>query len=125
MDLWEDDEPDAPGNAPEFTVSELSGAVKRVVEGAFDHVRVKGEVGRVFPARSGHLYFDLKDDRSVLAAVSWKGQAARLAVKPEEGMEVVATGQLGRRRAGARRIGITYGIHVPLIASLSEFIFRR
>ncbi len=43
---------------------------------------------------SGHLYFDLKDDRSVIAAVSWKGQAARLAVKPEEGMEVIATGKL-------------------------------
>ncbi|MEM0989238.1 MAG: exodeoxyribonuclease VII large subunit [Pseudomonadota bacterium] len=85
---------EAPGNAPEFTVSELSGAVKRTVEGAFGHVRVRGEVGRVSRPRSGHLYLDLKDDRSVLAGVIWKGVAAGLAAQPEEGMEVVATGRL-------------------------------
>ncbi|MFV0472912.1 MAG: exodeoxyribonuclease VII large subunit, partial [Pikeienuella sp.] len=58
MDLI-DDEPAQGGNAPEFTVSELSGAVKRVVEGAFDHVRVRAEVGRVSRPRSGHIYLDL------------------------------------------------------------------
>lgn len=92
MDLIDDDAP--AGNAPEFSVSELSGAVKRVVEGAFDHVRVRGEVGRVFRARSGHLYLDLKDDRAVLASIVWKGVAGRLEVQPEEGMEVIATGKL-------------------------------
>ncbi|MBL4808419.1 MAG: exodeoxyribonuclease VII large subunit, partial [Rhodobacteraceae bacterium] len=53
------------GNAPEFTVSELSGAIKRVVEGEFSHVRVRGEVGRVSRPASGHMYLDLKDDRAV------------------------------------------------------------
>ncbi|RMD93413.1 MAG: exodeoxyribonuclease VII large subunit, partial [Alphaproteobacteria bacterium] len=81
-------------NAHEFTVSEISGAIRRVIEDEFGRVRVRGEVGRVFLARSGHLYFDLKDERSVLAAVSWKGQVGRLTVRPEEGMEVVATGRL-------------------------------
>ena len=91
MDLLED----APGsNAHEFTVSELSGAVKRSIEDQFGRVRVRGEVGRVSRPGSGHLYFDLKDDRSVLAAVTWKGQAARLAQRPEEGMEVIATGRM-------------------------------
>ena len=94
MDLIDDDGPETGGNAPEFSVSELSGAVKRVVEGAFDHVRVRGEVGRVSRPRSGHLYLDLKDDRAVLASVCWKGVASRLEVQPEEGMEVVATGRL-------------------------------
>jgi exodeoxyribonuclease VII large subunit len=85
----------APGqNAPEFTVSEISGAVKRVIEGNFGHVRVRAEVGRVSRPRSGHVYLDLKDDRAVLASVIWKGVASRLAVQPEEGMEVVATGRL-------------------------------
>ena len=94
-DLIEDDGPGPNGgNAPEFTVTELSGAVKRVVEGEFGRVRVRGEVGRVSFPRSGHVYFDLKDDRAVLAAVSWKGQAARLTQRPEEGMEVIATGRL-------------------------------
>ena len=92
MDLIDDDV--LAGNAPEFSVSELSGAVKRVVEGAFDHVRVRGEVGRVFRARSGHLYLDLKDDRAVLASIVWKGVAGRLDVQPEEGMEVIATGKI-------------------------------
>ncbi|WP_370342680.1 exodeoxyribonuclease VII large subunit [Pararhodobacter marinus] len=96
MDLIDDDEPrpGGPTNAHDFTVSELSGAVKRTLEGEFGRVRVRGEVGRVVIARTGHMYFDLKDDRSVIASVSWKGQVARMAVRPEEGMEVIATGRL-------------------------------
>ena len=93
MDLI-DDSPVPQGNQPEYTVSELSGAVKRVIEGEFGLVRVRGEVGRVSRPASGHLYFDLKDDRSVIAAISWKGQVARMQVRPEEGMEVVATGRM-------------------------------
>ena len=91
-DLFE--QPETGGNAHEFTVSEISGAVKKAIEGTFGHVRVRGEVGRVLLARSGHLYFDLKDDRAVISAVSWKGQVARLAIRPEEGMEVIATGRM-------------------------------
>ncbi len=90
-DLFEDP---APTNAAEYTVSELSGAVKKVIEGEFGLIRVRGEVGRVSRPVSGHLYFDLKDDRNVIAAISWKGQVARMQVRPEEGMEVVATGRM-------------------------------
>ncbi len=88
------DDPIEGENAPEFSVSELSGAIKRMIEGEFSHVRIKGEIGRVSFPRSGHVYLDLKDDRSVIAAVMWKGVAARVATRPEEGMEVVATGRL-------------------------------
>ncbi len=91
-DLFE--EPEAGENAPEYTVAELSGAVKRTVEGAFQRVRVRGELGRVSRPASGHLYLDLKDDRAVLAGVIWKGTANKLAMRPEEGMEVIATGRL-------------------------------
>ncbi|SMY08684.1 exodeoxyribonuclease VII large subunit [Flavimaricola marinus] len=94
MDLFEDTPDTGPGNAPEFSVSEISGAVKRTIEGEFSHVRVRGEVGRVSRPSSGHLYLDLKDDRAVLASVIWKGQAAKLTHRPEEGMEVIATGRL-------------------------------
>lgn len=95
MSLFEDDDPPArPGNSPEYTVSELSTAVKRVIEGEFGLIRLRGEVGRVSRPASGHLYFDLKDDRNVIAAISWKGQVARMQVRPEEGMEVVATGRM-------------------------------
>ena len=92
MDLIDDD---APGrNTPEYSVSEISGAVKRTLEDRFGRVRVRGEVGRVFRAKSGHLYYDIKDDRSVLACTTWKGQVSSLSVLPEEGLEVIATGRL-------------------------------
>ncbi|RWR32694.1 exodeoxyribonuclease VII large subunit [Sinirhodobacter populi] len=91
MDLLEDG---PTGNAHEYTVSEISGAVKRVIEGEFGRVRVRGEVGRVSRPASGHMYFDLKDQGAVIAAVSWKGQVARMQIRPEEGMEVIATGRL-------------------------------
>lgn len=93
MELFEDPAT-AHDNRPEYTVSELSGAVRRAIEGGFSHVRVRGEVGRVSRPASGHIYFDLKDERSVLAAICWRGQAGRLTQRPEEGMEVVATGRL-------------------------------
>lgn len=90
-DLFEDGPAD---NTPEFSVSEISGAVKKAIEGGFSHVRVRGEVGRVSRPASGHIYMDLKDDRAVLSGVIWKGRAQALAHRPEEGMEVIATGKL-------------------------------
>ncbi|MFD1157860.1 exodeoxyribonuclease VII large subunit [Roseovarius aestuarii] len=88
------DDPLPGQNLPEYTVSEISGEVKRTLEGTFGRVRIRGEVGRVFKARSGHLYYDIKDDRNVLACTTWKGQVAALSVVPEEGLEVVVTGRL-------------------------------
>lgn len=82
------------GNLHEYTVSELSGAVKRTIEDAFGLVRVRGELGRVTRAGSGHVYLDLKDDKSVISGVMWKGNADRLAIRPEQGMEVIATGRM-------------------------------
>jgi exodeoxyribonuclease VII large subunit len=81
-------------NLPEFSVSELSGVIKRTMETAFDRVRVRGELGRVTIAKSGHLYADLKDDSAVLNMVMWKGQASGLKFRPEEGLEVIAEGRL-------------------------------
>ena len=92
MDLFETATPAS--NAPEYTVSEIAGAVKATIEGEFGHVRIRGEVGRVSRPKSGHLYLDLKDDRAVIAAIIWKGRADALTQLPEEGMEVVATGKL-------------------------------
>ena len=64
-------------NVAEFSVSELSGKLKRLVETQFDHVRVRGEVGRVSRPGSGHLYLDLKDENAVLAGVIWKGRGGK------------------------------------------------
>ncbi|MGH1416574.1 MAG: exodeoxyribonuclease VII large subunit [Pelagimonas sp.] len=94
MDLFDDGPEEATDNAPEFTVSELSGAVKRTIEGEFSFVRVRGEVGRVSRPRSGHVYLDLKDDKSVISGIMWKGVASRQQTQPEEGMEVIATGKM-------------------------------
>ena len=88
------DDPREGLNEPEFSVTEISGAIKRVIESGFSHVRIRGELGRVSMPRSGHIYLDLKDDKSVISAVVWKGVAARLATRPEEGLEVVATGRI-------------------------------
>ena len=84
----------APTNIHEYTVSELSGAIKRSIEDNFGFVRVRGELGRVSRPQSGHVYLDLKDEKSVLNGVIWKGVAGRLKIAPEQGMEVVATGKL-------------------------------
>jgi exodeoxyribonuclease VII large subunit len=81
-------------NVPEFTVSEISSAVKNAIERGFAFVRVKGELSGVKRHTSGHVYLDLKDERSVLAGVIWKGNVRGLRVQPQNGIEVVATGKL-------------------------------
>ncbi|MBR0757896.1 exodeoxyribonuclease VII large subunit [Bradyrhizobium jicamae] len=82
-------------NAPEFTVSELSTALKRTVEDRFGHVRVRGEIsGFRGPHSSGHCYFALKDESAKIEAVIWKFAHARMRFKPQEGLEVIATGKL-------------------------------
>ncbi len=86
---------DEPGdNASPLTVSEISGALKRVVEDRFGYVRIKGEISGYKRAASGHVYLTLKDDKSVLDGVMWKGNAGRLPFQPEDGIEVVVSGKL-------------------------------
>src|ERR1700756_311643 len=81
-------------NLPEYTVSELSMALKRSIEEGFSHVRVRGEISGFKRHSSGHCYLALKDADAVLDAVCWRGTALRLTLKPEDGMEVVCTGRL-------------------------------
>ncbi len=82
------------GNVPEFSVSEISQAVKRTLEGTFERVRVRGEISGFKRAASGHLYMALKDESAVLDAVCWRGTAGKLSIKPEDGMEVIASGRI-------------------------------
>ena len=81
-------------NVPELSVSELSRALKRTVEEAYSYVRVRGEISGFKRAASGHLYMTMKDADAVLDAVCWRGTAGRLTVKPEDGLEGIATGRL-------------------------------
>ena len=83
------------GNVAEYTVSELSGAIKRALEEGFGYVRLRGEISGFRGAHaSGHCYFALKDDKAKIEAVVWKMTYGRLKVKPEEGMEVVVQGRV-------------------------------
>src|SRR5438876_1285870 len=81
-------------NLPEYTVSELSLALKRSIEEGFSHVRVRGEISGFKRHGSGHCYFALKDSDAVIDAVCWRNTAIRLPIRPEDGMEVVCTGRL-------------------------------
>jgi exodeoxyribonuclease VII large subunit len=83
-----------PSNDHAQSVSELAASLKRTIETNFDHVVVRGELGRVTIAKSGHMYADLKDDKAVLNTIMWRGQVERLPFRPEEGLEVIATGRL-------------------------------
>jgi exodeoxyribonuclease VII large subunit len=87
-------QPAARSNLPEYTVSELSLALKRSIEGGFGHVRVRGEISGWKRHGSGHCYFALKDTDAVIDAVCWRPTAMRLALRPEDGMEVVCSGRL-------------------------------
>jgi exodeoxyribonuclease VII large subunit len=83
------------GNVPEWSVSELSGALKRTLEDAFGHVRLRGEIsGYRGPHSSGHAYFALKDANAKIEAVIWRGVFSKLAFKPQEGLEVIAVGKI-------------------------------
>lgn len=87
--------PETPvANDSALSVSELAASLKRTIETNYDHVVVRGELGRVTIAKSGHMYADLKDDRAVLNTIMWRGQVERLSFRPEEGLEVIATGRL-------------------------------
>jgi exodeoxyribonuclease VII large subunit len=82
-------------NLPEYSVSELSSAIKRTLEGAYGYVRLKGEISGfrgVHP--SGHCYFVLKDDKAKIDAVIWRTTVQGLRFKPAEGLEVIATGRI-------------------------------
>ncbi|EKV32344.1 Exodeoxyribonuclease VII large subunit [Caenispirillum salinarum AK4] len=90
--------PPGPGgpatNVPEYSVSELSQALKRTVEDSYGRVRVRGEISQPKVAASGHCYMRLKDDQAVLDGIIWRTSMSRLTLRPEEGLEVIAVGKL-------------------------------
>jgi exodeoxyribonuclease VII large subunit len=81
-------------NQPVWSVGEISVALKRHIEGAFDRVRVRGEISGLRRAASGHMYFALKDSEALLKGVCWRAAASRLGVGLEDGIEVIVSGRL-------------------------------
>src|SRR6202158_5206551 len=83
-----------PTKPPVVTVSEISGAIKRTLEGEFGRVRVRGEITEMKRYPSGHIYFSLKDESSKLSGIVWRNSVSRLGLVPENGVEVIATGRI-------------------------------
>jgi len=83
-----------PGNTPEYAVSELAGAIRRTLEGAFGRVRVRGEITEFKKYPSGHIYLSLKDADAKIEAVIWKSGVRNLGTMPENGVEMIATGRI-------------------------------
>jgi len=112
-------------NLPEFSVTELSAALKRTVEDAFPFVRVRGEISGLKFHSSGHVYFDLKDDRAVLNAVIWKGTARALKVRPETGLEVVCTGRVSTYAGSSRYQLIVEQVELAGLGALMAMLEER
>ncbi len=118
--------PEAPlPNLPEFSVSEIAGLLKRTVEDAFPFVRVRGEISGLKIAASGHIYFDLKDDKAVLNAIIWKPVARALRLKPEAGLEVVCTGRITTYPGSSRYQIIVEQIELAGLGALMAMLEER
>ncbi len=112
-------------NLPEYTVSELSQAVKRALETDFGHVRVRGEISGCKRVASGHCYLTLKDAESNLDGVIWRTTFGRLAVKPEDGMDVVCTGRITTYPGRSKYQLVIESIELAGIGALLKLLEER
>src|SRR3954449_4561103 len=112
-------------NQPEYTVSELSLALKRAIEDGFGFVRVRGEVSGWKRHASGHCYFALKDSEAVLDAVCWRGTASRLDVRPEDGMEIICSGKLTTYAGRSKYQLVVERIELAGIGALLKMLEER
>ncbi len=112
-------------NLPEYSVSEIAAALKRTVEGAFPFVRVRGEISGLKFHSSGHVYFDLKDDKAVLNAVVWRATAQNLKQKPEQGLEVICTGRISTYAGSSRYQLIVEQIELAGLGALMAMLEER
>src|SRR5260370_8439919 len=129
-DAWGSEPGSHPGanpgsNLTEYTVSELSLALKRAIEDGLGHVRGRGEISGFKRVGSGHCYFALKDAEAVLDAVCWRTTAIRLAIKPEDGMEVVCNGRLTTYPGRSKYQLIVDSIELAGIGALLKILEER
>jgi exodeoxyribonuclease VII large subunit len=115
----------AKANLPEYSVSEIAAALKRTVEDSFPFVRVRGEISGLKFASSGHVYFDLKDDKAVLNAIIWKQTARLLKLRPEQGLEVVCTGRVTTYPGSSRYQIIVEQMELAGIGALMAMLEER
>jgi exodeoxyribonuclease VII large subunit len=112
-------------NLPEYSVSEIAAALKRAVEDQFPFVRVRGEISGLKVAASGHVYFDLKDDKAVLNAIIWKPTARLIRLKPEQGLEVIATGRITTYPGSSRYQIIVEQLELAGVGALMAMLEER
>jgi exodeoxyribonuclease VII large subunit len=112
-------------NLPEYSVSEISAALKRTVEDAYGFVRVRGEISNLKAHSSGHIYFDLKDDKACLNAVVWRTATPRLRQKPQAGLEVVCTGRLTTYAGSSRYQIVVEQVELAGLGALMAMLEER
>ena len=81
-------------NIPEYSVTELSSALKSTIEDNFGYVRIKGELSGVNKHSSGHIYLTLKDENAIINGIIWRSSVAKIKIQPEEGLEVICSGKI-------------------------------
>jgi exodeoxyribonuclease VII large subunit len=118
-------EPSRRANLPEYSVSEIAAALKRTVESAFPFVRVRGEISGLKFHSSGHVYFDLKDEKAVLNAVVWRATAQGLKLRPEQGLEVICTGRISTYAGSSRYQLIVENIELAGLGALMAMLEER
>lgn len=119
------DQPRPGSNLPEFSVSDISRALKKTVEDTFGLVRIRGEISECKLHSSGHLYLTLKDETAILASVCWRGQVGKLGVKPALGMEVVCTGRLTTYMGQSKYQLVIEGMALAGIGALLKMLEER
>ncbi len=112
-------------NIPEFSVSEFSKSIKMVVEDAFGYVRIKGEISGFKEAYSGHLYFSLKDESEVLAAVCFKDFAELIDLELENGLEIIASGRVTTYGARSNYQIIVEKVEISGLGAIMEMLEKR
>ena len=81
-------------NIPEYNVSEINKSLKEIIESNFNYVRIRGEISEIKTATKGQIYLTLKDEKSILSGVIWENKKKYLDIKPEVGLEIIATGKI-------------------------------
>lgn len=112
-------------NVPEFTVTEISSALKNTLEQTFSFVRVKGEISGCKKAASGHIYFTLKDMDSNLDSICWRGVSQKLNITPEDGLEVICTGRITTFAGRSKYQLIVEGVEIAGEGALLKMIEER
>ena len=112
-------------NIPEFTVSDISHYIRRTLETEFSIVRIKGEMGRISRLVSGHIYFDLKDSKSVIAGVIWRNTRIAEQDLIEEGNEVVLIGKISSFSGQSKYQIIVEEIQAAGIGALLAMLNKR